>query len=1118
MTPLQGPSPYVGLQPFREEDYPFFFGRERDTRVISSNFREQPLTIVYGASGVGKSSVLRAGVLPHLRADSGAVAVYYNTWQSDSFLEDLTGRCRTALGLNDPDVRLDKLTASGGPRLFLLLDQFEELLLYHQTGAQAEEFDSLLARIVNRSDLTANVLIGIREDALSRFDQRFSIRIADLLANTLPLEHLNNDAARRAILEPLRVFNERHGLGANGYSMEAELAEEILRQVQPRQFAETEVEGAIAPGPGRVETPFLQLVLQRLWKEEIKADSLVLRLETLRRIGGALQIVDKHVNDVFASLPRDQDREIAAKMFRYLVTPSRSKIAQDTESLVGYGEAPEAQVRPVLSWLSDKPESRILRRLDSPERYEIFHDVLAQPILDWRKKYFAERERIEEVRKRRRLQLFAGAMVLLALVAISFALLAFDQRKKAREAADLARIENQQAMAATSDAQAAHAQADATANALQARQAELAGRTEEAAKLRAAADDAAKQAQNYSKAAEAERNKAAVLQEGKDKNYQDAVQQIANLRSERDQLQSRVASLSTEVEQIANLRSERDQLLSQITNLSTEVEQLRKQLGATPTPTVDSRTPGVVTTYHYDNQRWGWNSQESELDYSNVNSSSLKVQTVRLDDPNDQVNTQPLIARNMEIAGGRHDVVYVATEANNIYAFDANTGTRVKMVNFGRPVQVTCPYTPVVGIDGTPAIDLSSHTMYVITYSTDSSKNPVYLIHALDLATLTDKVQPRQITASQTLSDGKTTFNFNAVWQRQRAGLLVANGNVYAGFASFCKGGGGQSRGWVLGWKTGSLTPLPVSALTNKLVSAPQGMFFSSIWMSGYGIAGDQSGNIYFSTGSSDPSGTTYNVNTNISNSIVRLNPDLTRPSPTSKLIFTPANVADLDKNDLDVGAGGVMLLPPQSGPVSEMAVATAKDGRMFLLNRNNLGGFTSNDAGALDVVNMGNACWCGPTYFNDGSPHIVTSGRTSPSEIKAGSFSQNSSVVLWNLQTSPAPKLIQIASGNMPDTIQNPGFFTTVSSNATKDAIIWVVSRPQVNSQNPVLRLYAFKATPSGDTLPLLFQSAAGSWPNLQGNANVVPVVADGKVYVASYRELDIFGLISKPRKAARK
>jgi hypothetical protein len=111
----------------------------------------------------------------------------------------------------------------------------------------------------------------------------------------------------------------------------------------------------------------------------------------------------------------------------------------------------------------------------------------------------------------------------------------------------------------------------------------------------------------------------------------------------------------------------------------------------------------------------------------------------------------------------------------------------------------------------------------------------------------------------------------------------------------------------------------------------------------------------------------------------------------------------------------------------------------------------------------------------------------------------------LWDLQTSPKPKLIQSATATIPATFQQSGFFTTVSSNGNGNAIIWAVSRPQ-NSQNPTVSLYAFKATPTASTLPLLFQSVAGSWPSLQANANIVPVVANGKVYVASYRELDIF------------
>jgi hypothetical protein len=237
----------------------------------------------------------------------------------------------------------------------------------------------------------------------------------------------------------------------------------------------------------------------------------------------------------------------------------------------------------------------------------------------------------------------------------------------------------------------------------------------------------------------------------------------------------------------------------------------------------------------------------------------------------------------------------------------------------------------------------------------------------------------------------------------------------------------------------------------------------------------------------------------------VRLNPDLTRPSPTSKFTFTPGNVAALDQNDRDLSAGGVMLLPQSVVP--DMAVATSKDGQMFLLNRDDLGGFTPTDTGVLGEVNIGDGCWCGTSYFNDGSPHIVSSGGTFASGTW-GLPPAHNSLGLWNLQTSPKPNLTQSASGNLPDTIQDPGFFTTVSSNGTNNPIIWAVARPQTNSQNPTIWLYAFKGTPSGSTLSLLFKAAAGSWPNVAGNANIVPVVANGKVYVASYKELDIFGL----------
>jgi hypothetical protein len=450
----------------------------------------------------------------------------------------------------------------------------------------------------------------------------------------------------------------------------------------------------------------------------------------------------------------------------------------------------------------------------------------------------------------------------------------------------------------------------------------------------------------------------------------------------------------------------------------------------------------------------------------------------------------------------------VATENNSVYAIDADTDTKLLKVNLGTavPWPIGCSNNgPSVGIDGTPVIDLASRTLYVIAYVLDPANGnaPAYYIHALDLSTLSDKVPPRKVTASSVLSNNQP-FAFNATYQRQRPGLLLANGNVYAGFGSFCDWGGNQSRGWVLGWQAGSLTPIAANELNNTQPTEPNNMFLSSVWESGYGLAGDPSGNIYFTTGNSDYSGTTYDGLTNIQESVVKVRSDITRPGSPPPFLFTPANVSGLDQADTDVGSAGVMALPTQPGSVPNLLVSNAKDGSMFLLNRDNMGGFTPANTGALGgVQSIGAGCWCGPTYFNDGSPHVVSSGGN------WGSGYATNSLQLWNLQTSPAPKLVHTATGTMPDTIQDPGFFTTVSSKGTHDAIIWAVARPVTNNANHSVWLHAFNATPSGSTLQPLFSGAiAGSWPNLGGNANIVPVVANGKVYVASYMELDIFGI----------
>jgi hypothetical protein len=270
----------------------------------------------------------------------------------------------------------------------------------------------------------------------------------------------------------------------------------------------------------------------------------------------------------------------------------------------------------------------------------------------------------------------------------------------------------------------------------------------------------------------------------------------------------------------------------------------------------------AVTTHHYDTFRTGWNPREFTLNYANVGSSKFGLLTsVPLDD---LVDTQPLVVPGVNITAGpspgKHDVVYVATEGNTIYAIDASSGVTLLTTNLGQPVPrpLGCNNNgPNVGINGTPVIDVPSSTMYVIAYTLENGV-PVYRIHALDLGTLQDKVSSVPVSGSHTLDDG-STFPFNATYQRQRPGLLEANGNVYAAFGSFCDSSADQSRGWILGWKTGMLAPLPGNALDDRLASSPNTYFLSSVWMSGCGVTADESRYLYFVTGNSDYSGTTWN-------------------------------------------------------------------------------------------------------------------------------------------------------------------------------------------------------------------------------------------------------------------
>ena len=499
-----------------------------------------------------------------------------------------------------------------------------------------------------------------------------------------------------------------------------------------------------------------------------------------------------------------------------------------------------------------------------------------------------------------------------------------------------------------------------------------------------------------------------------------------------------------------------------------------------------------VTTYHYDNYRTGWNRKETVLTPANVGGSSFGLlQTVPLDD---QVDAQPLVVPGVLITAGKyqgtHDVIYVATEGNTVYAIDIHSRTVLLSAHFGTPVAYPLGCTnngPNVGINSTPVIDLSSNTLYVMIYTQDPS-GPAYRLHALDLGNLTDKVKAQVVKASHTLTDG-TTFSFNATYQRQRPALLLANNSIYAGFGSFCDFSANVSRGWLLGWTAGSLKPFPSNQLIDQQAGSPESFFLSSIWMAGYGPAADDEGNILFVTGNSDSS--TYDGVTNIQESVVKVSPTLT----TVLGVFTPANQPALDDSDVDFGSGGVLVLPDQPGSTPHLAVAAGKFGTMFLMNEDSLGGYSPHKNNVLGSYSVG-GCWCGQSYYvdpADGAARVVSSGGRQ--------------VKVWKVQTSPKVALTKVTVSPGIGGGQDPGFFTTISSNGNANPIIWALARPP-NSGKSQTRLFAFDPESGGTTMKQLFKGTAGAWPNLGGDANLVPVVANGLVFVASNQQLQVFGL----------
>lgn len=517
-------------------------------------------------------------------------------------------------------------------------------------------------------------------------------------------------------------------------------------------------------------------------------------------------------------------------------------------------------------------------------------------------------------------------------------------------------------------------------------------------------------------------------------------------------------------------------------------------------------SPMDVLTYHADTLRTGWFSSETQLTVANVNPQSFGLlQTVVLDG---RVDAEPLYVSQLKIPGkGVHNVLFVVTENDSLYGIDADTGVILGHRSFGTPV----PYQyknyddnvyPVMGILSTPVIDRTAGIIYLVA-DTYNGTVDYFRLHAISITTGKDVVPPVVISLSAKLSNG-ADWKLNPKYHLQRPALLEANGSIYVAFGSNGDTQPDQSRGSIARYDATTLAFLG-SDVTNTLHQKTNPFYLSSIWQSGYGPAVDSNGDIYFSTGNSSPYTPSYSAAFNRPDSIMHLSSDL------SSLIdsFTPSDYFQLDEGDTDVGSGGTILLPDQPGSTPHIAIAGGKDGRTFLMNRDNLGGYTQNGPdNVLQEVNQG-GCWCGPAYFvgADGNPYVVTGG--------------GNGVTSWQLQLTPTVQLVQetstpyyVADG-LPD---YGGTIPVISSNGTAagTAIAWFIQRPQSSSdQDPgtPITLYAYDAS---NLQNQLISIQAGTWTHaVNSNADLVPTVANGKVYVASNQQLQIFGLFSEKDKA---
>jgi hypothetical protein len=495
-----------------------------------------------------------------------------------------------------------------------------------------------------------------------------------------------------------------------------------------------------------------------------------------------------------------------------------------------------------------------------------------------------------------------------------------------------------------------------------------------------------------------------------------------------------------------------------------------------------------VTTSQYDNARSGANLHETTLTPRNVKVQHFgKVFTLHVDG---DVYAQPLFLGGVEIPGkGRHDVLFIATEHDSIYAFDAygNPSTPLWQASFLKdgltPVparDANCPFiSPEIGITSTPVIDPDTGTLYILARTKDGSgfleNTYAQRLHALAVTTGVEKFGgPVEIRASMSgagtgSSSGK--LSFNPLRDNPRAALLLNRGAIYLTWASACDVG--PYHGWVMAYDARSLKQ---QAVFNASPDADD----SGIWEGDTGPAADNAGNIFLATGNgrfdAAKGGRDYG------DSLVKLNGESLKLSD----YFAPYNADNLDANDSDLGSGGPMLLPDQTGAHPHLAVVEGKGGVLYVVDRDHLGHWQpGNDSHAVQTISVPDGVFGSMAYWN----HYVY-------VLSDGDALRQFAVIDGKL----SPK----AASNFHGVSATP----TLSANSLHDGVVWLLRSKVWNAPDQPAALYAYDAANVAHELYNSEQNAGRDRPGLALRFNI-PMVVNGHVYVGTKHQVDVYGLL---------